>query len=147
MTHSVKTWSILETSETAYSVANRMMQHMKSHGYRVHCMTQGFRAEFIPVPVLELSTGEMRKGNPFYHGSGMYELKEYAVIESIGKQVRLADYYGPVGVRWSGEMLVRYLKKLSQVNVRGNLLKQSTMFQSNVMNRHKLRIYIIFEFE
>jgi hypothetical protein len=65
-------------------------------------MTQGFRAEFNGVPVLELSTGEMRKGNPFYHGSGMYELKEYAVIESIGKQVRLADYYGPVGVRWSG---------------------------------------------
>jgi hypothetical protein len=102
MTHSVKTWSILETSETAYSVANRMMQHMKSHGYRVHCMTQGFRAEFNGVPVLELSTGKMHKGNPFYHGSGMYELKEYAVIESIGKQVRLGDYYGPAGVRWSG---------------------------------------------
>lgn len=74
---------------------------MKELGYMVDCLTQGFRAEFNGVPVLELSTSEMRKGNPFYHGNRMYELKEYAVIEKYDVNAHLGDYYGPAGVRWS----------------------------------------------
>lgn len=65
----------------------------------VKCLTYGFRTEFDGIPVLEPSTGEMRKGNPFYHGFRMYELKEYAVIESTGIKARIGDYSGPVGVR------------------------------------------------
>jgi len=103
MTHGVENWSVIETKETAYELADRLVKELAERGYDVTCHTRGFRAEFDGVPVLELPTGEFREGNPFYHSSATYEVMEYAVIETQEGKAYLGDYYGLAGVRWSGK--------------------------------------------
>ena len=104
MTHYVKHWSMIEMKESAREVAERLVEELAQHSYRVKCLTDGFRAEFNGIPVLELPTGEHRKGKPFYHSTETYEVMEYAVIaKNDNGQVYLGDYYGPAGVRWSGK--------------------------------------------